>query len=57
MAILSSKEDSNYLNMCHISLDFNEGNLYNKQNVLVLKLNSIDLSIENITPSWTDLHR
>jgi hypothetical protein len=61
MVILSSNEDTNHLNVCHISLDFNEENLYNKQTFLFLyfflKLNYIDLSIENIAPSCTDLHR
>jgi hypothetical protein len=61
MVILSSNEDTNHLNVCHISLDFNEENLYNKQTCLFLyfflKLNYIDLSIENIAPSCTDLHR
>lgn len=31
MIILSSNEDTKHLNMCHISIDFNEKNLYNKQ--------------------------
>ncbi len=31
MAILSSNEDRKHLNVCHISFDFNEENLFNKQ--------------------------